>query len=270
MPVYSLKKWFFDVLLHQDSYLFFYITELKLFGIKFSRFNLNYCSKDYRKSISESIQIKTNNINSLQCSIGSFYEKANSLQIKQKSKEVTIDLKFENYDQIFNQIDKNFIKTKNGEINWFPIIIKSLVSGTLNLNSRYIPVLKNNGYIDYFHTNISPFKNPVRELFWGRLHSCDLDLTYSIIMPKHENKSYSYFICRYNNKIICTNSSKLKIIQKDWSKKTDLTYPKKISIEIHFEPFDLILDIEQNKALFESGFIYDQGKMKKISLFLLK
>lgn len=270
MSVYNLKKWFFDVLLHQDSYLFFYITELKFLGFKLSLFNLYYSSKDFKKSVSESIQIKTNNIHSFQCTKGSFYRMANSLNIRQISKEANIELKYEKYDQILSPINKNFIRTKNGVIDWLPITLKSAVSGTIILNSTYIPVSNNHGYIDYVQTNISPFKNPVRELFWGRLHSCELDLTYSIVLHKQDNKNQSCCICRYNNEILKTDDIKLKITQKDWSKKIDLTYPKKISVEMQFNTFYLILDIEQSKTLFYSRYNNELIYRKKFIFYLLK
>jgi hypothetical protein len=270
MSVYSLKKWFFDVLLHQDSYLYFYVTEIKFLGLKLSRFNLNYSSDDFGTSVSESIKLKSNNIYSFLCSSGAFHQNLNNFLINQKLKETNIELVYKNNELINSQINAYSAKTKNSAIDWLPILMKSQVSGTIKLNSKYIPVTNMNGYIDYFQTNVSPYRNQMRDLFWGRLHTSELDLSYSIVYNKHDEKFYSSCICRNENKVLRTNKSNLTIIQKDWSKNLNLTYPKKLSIEFHFNTFEIILYIEQSKILIESKLTEEQRSMKKFIINVLK
>jgi len=41
------------------------------------------------------------------------------------------------------------------------------------------------GYSDYLFSRMAPWNVPVVGLFWGRLHSGELDMTYSFAMGKH-------------------------------------------------------------------------------------
>lgn len=270
MSSFSLHKWFFDVLLYQDTYLFFYITELRFLRFKLSRFNLHYCSDKTKTSVSEFIKLKEKNVFSFQSSTGNFYQNNNTFLINQKLKKTNIELKYANSSKTNIQQDSHFLKIEKGVIDWQPIQMKSEVEGIINLKSTYIPIANINGYIDYVHTNIFPFKNPVSELFWGRLHSSELDLTYSVAFSKHKKKFYACCICRYINENLKTDKCNLNIIQKDWSDKLNLTFPKKISLDIQFKTFKLILNIEQGKILVESGFIDEQKNIKRAFINVLK
>jgi hypothetical protein len=71
-----------------------------------------------------------------------------------------------------------------GYLEWKPLHLKAMVTGRFRIigeNEQVMEeeVLTGIGYTDYLSSTMSPFRVPVRQLYWGRLHSQDLDLTFS-------------------------------------------------------------------------------------------
>jgi hypothetical protein len=271
MNVFYLKKWFFDVLLPQKAYLYFYITQINLFGIKLSRINIHYVPEKNAISLSEPIKLEVKSIVSFGGPSGFFSQQQNVIQIKQKTGQLFLELNYKNelHDHP-GHLPIELISKKKGSIQWMPIIIKSQVEGLINLGKLYVPIKQHYGYIGYVNATISPYKNPISELYWGRLHSSDLDLSYSISYVKKENTYYSYCFCRIDNQFFYSDKAQLTIIKKDWSNKLDLNYPKVISIAIQVDNYKLLLYIDQKKILMESVFIDEQQKMNWCLLQFLK
>ncbi len=271
MRLYSLQKWFFDVLMHQNTYIYFYITELRFLSLKLSRFNLHYQSDKNKTSVSKQIKLDYNDTVTFIGSSGKFSNKDGHFSVIQNIGNTNIELNYKNINrQNIDPHSSQFIKNKNGVIDWIPILTKSHVEGTIKLGSKYIPMNNYNGYVDYVHTDIFPIKNPVSELYWGRLHSNDIDLTYSIVYVKNEKKYYSSCICRINNNFIRTDKCNLIILKKDWSSKLNLEYPRIISMDFYFNSFHIVLSLEQGKKLVESGVFDEQQNMNHLFVKFLK
>lgn len=259
------------MLLPQQAYLYFYITQINLCGFKLSRINVHYLPEKNAISLSEPIKLEEHSTVSFGGPSGIFSQQKNVMRVKQKIGDLFLELNYKNnLHEHSGYLPVELISKKSGSIQWMPIIIKSQVEGLINLGKLYVPIKQYYGYIDYVNSTFFPNRNPISELYWGRLHSSDLDLSYSISYVKKENTYYSYCFCRIDNQFFYSDKAHLTIIQKEWSNKLDLNYPKVISVAIQVDNHKLLLHINQKKILTESGLIDEQQKMNWLLLQFLK
>jgi hypothetical protein len=74
-----------------------------------------------------------------------------------------------------------FCRIGKESLDWRPLILQGQVKGDLSTKDGIRSYADASGYIDEVISNFRPWKAPLSRLFWGRMHSPEVSLTYSIM-----------------------------------------------------------------------------------------
>jgi len=266
-----LQKWFFDVLLPGNAYVYFYITHIKFFGFSVSRFNLHYRSETRILSFSEKIDLQIIDPNNFSGKSAGFRKVRGGFVIEIHKRYLDICLLYKNPDQFnYTQFNPDFISYNNRKIEWYPLILKGQPEGRLNLKDFKIQIRSCEGYIDYVCSTVLPNKVPISELYWGRLHHKELDFSYSITFDNNKQLATAHCLCRLNNQFLETDKTEIKIHENGYSEELKISYPRVIELTSMFKSCEITLLISQGEKLIESGFFDEQQNINKLLIKSIK
>ena len=199
---YQFKKWFFDLNINEETYIYFILVEIKFLFFKIRNFKFHYFnhtngsltkSKSVRLSIDkdgwEGLSVKGKQLN--------FVPEDKGLNIVSDFNDLKINLKINNYQKHYFR-DSLIINHKNKRIEWFPVPLSMTASGTIEMDKNLLRVENAPAYIDHVFSNILPFNTPVSKMYWGRLLHAEILITYSIVYTSG-GKEWSECIVMMNN-----------------------------------------------------------------------
>ena len=198
---YQFKKWFFDLNVEEESYIYFILVEIKFLFFKIRNFTFHsFHQPDGRFTTSRNIRLNIDKGGWDNLDI-----KGEQLNIRHGNKNLYIisdfnDLKI---NLTFNHFQKEhsnevfIILYKNKKIKWFPLPSFMTATGTIEMNQKLLHIENAPAYIDHVFSDILPMNTPVLKMFWGRLLQPDIMLTYSIVFTP-EGKQYSKCIVLMN------------------------------------------------------------------------
>lgn len=260
MRIYNFDKWFFDCLLENGDYIFFFIASANIFNRNHSRLSFFYIPMN-----STNIYTHTEIIDDIN---KTKYEDSQQIEFKQghlviskylnkiliNSNKIKIDFRIKDSNNF--KIINGFLEITNDNkksIKWSPIILRGEVTGSIQYDDREIKLNQLYGYSDHLYSNLFPFKSPVKQLYWGRMNSEDVDLTFSFSVGK--NKIWKKLIIRYLEKYIMFSDFDLNVSSYTHSDKLEINYPDKYIIKAHKDDFLITIKIEHVKKATESSFI---------------
>jgi hypothetical protein len=183
--LYHFKKWFFDLNIDDEIYIYFFIAEIRFLFFKTHNFTLHYFKSPAESlTISRSVQLKLKNrdwenLNIISTDF-SFIPYDNELIVFSDFKDIKINLCIENYQPQYSD-ESLIISHKNKQIKWFPLNEFLKCSGTIEVNGNVITTDKMPVYIDSLVSTVLPFNNPVRKMYWGRILHSDIRISFSIV-----------------------------------------------------------------------------------------
>lgn len=209
MPVLKFEKWFTDVLTPERDYLIIFHTLLELIGIRIFFVEINFArfGEDHVFHLNRKQKLIRRSGHSVSTVRGDLKYEDNQAKIRLSHKEMEIELNMKPVS--LTGIHKKGMKISNrtgGTLEWKIIYLKTKVSGSIRIaregKESLEEKINGTGYSDYLHSNMSPFRVPVHQLYWGRLHSGDLDLSYSLAMDVHENVSGALMWVHYGKQAL--------------------------------------------------------------------
>lgn len=263
---FSLEKWYFDTLSPKKDFIFFYFASTKILGHFEGRLNLYVIPYD-----TENILHRSSNFNfkrdDLYFDQGLIKTKGCSLDFSDKSCKVTLHFNRDSVDLLYKfNLNKTktkmplIIKSKHSHtIKWYPISIKSIVTGKIIIDEREFNIDDYNGYVDHVYSDVFPVRVPIKALYWGRIHHPQCDLTYTYIEALRNNVTYSQMIICHHNEIIRLNDMSITIGMLKYSERLDLVYPTSLKIYGNKSGFNLEIEVEHVKNAIESEFLDQQN-----------
>jgi len=209
MRLFRFEKWFTDVMTPSREYLIVFHTLLELFGFRicFVEINLARYHRDQTFHLNRKIRLRKrqgHRVTTRRCDL--LLEEKNG-RIRITLPEVDMDLNISPaYRCDFNQPGMVIRRRRGGWLEWRPLILNARVTGYMTFNEKggtdknqaLTERFEGIGYSDYLFSSMAPWNVPVVQLFWGRLHTGELDMTYSFALDKHgqEPVGASVMFCR--------------------------------------------------------------------------
>lgn len=209
--MFTMKKWYFDCLTPDRTYVFAYFAYVHMLGR--TRGSLTIHCFRFRKKVPVT---RTFNV---ECHLNGDDE-SSRCAIRMREGEITIAedrcrLSFDRDDVSLNlryvplrdsSVDPLIITTGGkSRILWRPIGLRYMVSGNISMGKETLSVEEANGYVDYLHSTYLPPVVPVRTLHWGRLHHDDLDAVYVHAADSRNRRSWSTLYVRQGDTITGLN-----------------------------------------------------------------
>ncbi|HEC41890.1 MAG TPA: hypothetical protein ENI20_03585 [Bacteroides sp.] len=275
MRIFRFEKWFVDVLTAEGDYVIIFHTLTEVFGkklcfveVNIGRFEESGDSKGYH--FNQKLKLLKREKHTVSTREGDILLEAGLGSMKLSLRDIDLDLVLSPvHHSGFDLPGMRIPETGHRALNWKPLFIKTMVSGKLRLKGDDQQVM-GNGYVDYLISTLSPFKVPVRQLYWGRLHSKDCDLTYSYAMDKNGELVGSQMILQVGGNRI--QLDKVEIQPADWKKfdPPGISCPQTYTLEAYDEACRVKMNVIHTKPAIISEFVKNTGELGFLRLALLK
>lgn len=271
MSLFKFDKWFFDVLLLGNTYIFFYLAITSIFKKNTIKFNIYSCTDSGYECISKGIRfrkgIKEYDNSVIVIDEGSIVFKNSEVNINLRFGDLIVHLSYRANQ--YNVLEPLEIFRRKNSLTWKPILIKGFVNGHVSLHSLTTPVNNAPGYIDHVSSSIFPFNVPIRKLFWGRLHHNKLDLTYTITYTKMDSLTAKLFLW-FDRKIYTYGNVTIDIKKSSCSNKMKIAYPDNYILKGNQMDNTVEIKIQHVKLLIEDDFISGQQGISGIKTKVLE
>jgi len=278
MPLFNYKKWFFDVYTSRDEYFILFISRITVLGIHKIYLQAHGAEKaddgNYiRKLIFETkLDFLDECNNSIITRQGTINFNVHQISLNLNCGTFSVNLTYHIPDQKYCQLNPFIIKGRFcSGLSWKPLVLCGNVNGEVNLGSNNIFSFRDDkGYIDQVLSSFLPFSLPVKELYWGRVQSDDLNLTFTIINGTSETQNKAKVYCILHGKLTEFNTVNLAIHEKKTSNKISLCFPEKYTLIAKNNDSRLIMEIENHREAVANDFIGDTTSYGKRVITILK
>ncbi len=260
MKLLGFNKYFFDIITENKDYLIFYISILKAGGyysILQAQCSTPGPSGNYlsRFNIKTKIRFINANENEIVFSEGTINIEDRSIKVNLSTSALEIDLVYENISQPSTLLNDMEIRISgHNMLTWGPLHIKSKVNGFLKYDAGIISIFDSPGYTDLLRIRNISLKIPVSRLLWGRLHSKDIDLTFSLIINK-DKSTYSKLFLRVDNQIMEFSYLDFVAHVEKASSVLSIIYPARYLISAKHKTGEISLEIYDQNAVIYNEFM---------------
>lgn len=182
MSFLRFEKWFLDVLTPDREYILIFHTVTRVLGRQICFVEINAGSLDGDRPgfhLNRKLRVTRREGHTLTAREGHILYEEGMGRIVLPLPGMEIELNVSpTHPSDFNRRGMIIRNQGGGSLDWKPLYIKAMVTGRIRREGE-LRKIAGIGYADYLFSDISPLRVPVRELYWGRLHSHDLDLTWS-------------------------------------------------------------------------------------------
>jgi len=171
VPLFRLKKWYFDVITEQGDVLYAYLIIYRLAGVGRAILSAHLAASNgrhVRDSLTVSApSVKTEDRIDLGAHI--FEKTADGCHIVLNLPRLAVDLRYASEGAWRPNPKGVLLKKGRRSLAWEVPLFRASVSGTLNRGPEKINAC-GTGYHDLVWTDIPPWRLPISELLWGRAH----------------------------------------------------------------------------------------------------
>lgn len=217
--IYHFKKWFFDMNLSKDTYIYFFLVEVRFLFFKKWNFTFHqFFQNSGTTTITKSLRLDNHNHGWEVLDINS-----KNLTIVPGNQILTIASNFNDLDinlKIYNihygiSMNSLVINKKGRKIEWFPLPGFLRVSGNIIISEKVHRIEDAPAYIDHVYSNILPFNVPVKKMYWGRILNKEIRIIFSI--------AFSAKMKQWSRCIVMTNNQVFSLSEIQFEKISDLT-----------------------------------------------
>ena len=261
MTIFRLEKWYFDLLTPDQDFIFFYFTRIKLFSYSDERFYFKIISPKFKPTFHASLKLKPNRNNSgpdqklIQSEWGSIELNKSDCTIQLDLIPTSILLNFKFIDSSPVTTSLYISKDPWHMISWKPIATTATISGSITSPSVHMKLQNASGYIDYVSSTIFPFQVPVRELFWGRIHNPDHNISFTAAFAPGSHRNWSKLFITLVNEHYEMNDLQIMVTRWTYSDDLGIKYPAVYQISGWTGGVRIDISIENDTVLIESSFI---------------
>ena len=262
MGFFEYKKWFFDTVSDEgDDYLIMLVSQVKLgrkyrtyFQMHGARKGQDCTFRPYLKCIRTFRQKDYG-------STGFIFEEG---EINFENGGCRINLEMGSYKVKLvyecNRIDwplgfNHFNYPRKTYIDWIPRILYGQVSGTVDAPPGVKVYEKEPGYCDEVFSNVSPWKVTISQLYWGRLHYKNINLSYSIMKDRKTFSDISRLFVEVNGTHYVLDTLFFNIIERKRSKNMNLTYAEKYLIRGKSDELEIKIEVGNHEEMILNDFM---------------
>jgi hypothetical protein len=182
--LYHFKKWFFDLNKEDETYVYFFVAEIRFLFFTVRNFTF-HCFDNRLATITRSRPVKLNmkkgDWEALTIKGKSFgiLHTENELNIISDFKNLNIMLRISNYLPDIPG-EPLLINHKGRQIGWFPLIGSTSASGMIKIDEDVLRFDKSPCYIDHVSSTVLPFNVPIMKMYWGRVIHSKIRISYSL------------------------------------------------------------------------------------------
>ena len=255
MKAFLFQKWFFDATIANGDYFFIFITRIALFGKDKIFIEAHGGGEELCQAELNSVEVNDNLIKTRQ---GTIILGENQISLSLNVENFSIEATWASRLSSRPPVNKFMIKKCTGRLRWEPLFINSDVSGEVKINgeNKY-SLIKESGYVDYVDSTFLPLLMPVKTIYWGRLMSKEIDLTFTIVSRTMSRKQKSKIYLVYNRNVIEFDEVNMVISEQKATPDSSLVYPEKYMFEAQNDGYRLKVDIFDHNISVASDFIKD-------------
>ena len=278
MRIFRFEKWFADLLTPGQDYIIVFHTLLTVFGIKFCfvEVNISRFAEGYNIHLNRKLKVIKRAGHTISTRQGHILYEAGMGKIMLSLRGMEIELNISPVHPF--DLHGREMKIQNrggGYLAWKPLYLKAMVAGKI----RFIgeegqemdeETFTGTGYVDYLKSTMSPFRIPVRQLYWGRLHSQDLDLTFSYVLGIHENVSGAQMMIQTGGETLWLDTITVQADQWEDFKSPGISCPASYVVEGSSQRMQLLLKVVHLKPAIVSEFMKNPKELGRFGLAVLR
>lgn len=261
MKLSGFNKFFFDIVTEKREYLVFYISILKV-----SRFHLSFINSQWsvpgpsgiylsRFNIASKLKLLNISENKIVFTEGRIVIEDDSIRVQLSTPLLEIDLNYVNVSLSSDRMTDMLVDISGHNIlSWRPVYLKSKVNGSFKASGSNVNVIASYGYTDLVRIKNIPLNVPVSRLFWGRLHSGYLDLTFSLIINKNKSSDSKLFLTLDNEEIEFSDLN-LSFREETAYSRLSIIYPSMYLLNAKDKDNEISLEIYDQNAVIINEFM---------------
>ena len=262
--MFTLKKWYFDFLTPDRTYVFVYFAYVNVLGHTKGSLTI-HCARPGKgspltRSFSVNPQLEgrdEDSKQSIQLPGGELVFAEDRCMMSFVRDDCSLSLRFDSRGD--SRVDPLVINTGGkSNILWKPIGLRYHVSGRITLGEETIPAEGSNGYVDFLHSSYLPLVVPVSILYWGRLHHADIDAVYVHAADFHNERSWSKLYTRYGGIIAESNQVSILDVGNAAHERSSRTCPEVYEVVGSSNSARVRLRVRHVRPVQEMGFIDQQ------------
>ena len=275
MRIFRFEKWFVDVLTADRDYMIVFYTITEVFGFKICFVEVNIGSFEDTGSsggfyLNQKLHLLKRENHTLSVREGDILLEAGLGKMKLSLREIDLELDFNPvHHSDFDNPGMGIPKTGRTSICWKPLFLKTLVSGKIKMHGDKRQIL-GNGYVDYLISARIPFNMPVRQLYWGRLHSQDCDLTYSLTIDKNNAVTGYQMILKFKGNHMQFDTLDIQPGEWEMYDPPGISFPTGYTLEAFDDRYRIKMKITHTKPAIVSEFVENTSELGWLRLALLK
>ena len=261
---YRLRKWYVDTVSAQGDYLFSYLSELVLFGIRRCQLTFILTSSGGSPRIFNFPlrgPLRYSGAAAAEFHMGELHFRITREGLEVRAEEGGCRLSCRssaNFEVPLPELRLIIRGAGRSSISWFPLGIRIPVRAAVRLPGRTLQLQSSPGYADFLESALFPLIVPLRRLFWGRLHAGEMNLVYTVYQAR-SGEQRGKVLVQVNHRLFVFNRVCLQ--SRDWSVSPDLKmrYPKRVVLFAWGKGNSLELDVRHTRITMESDFVSDSG-----------
>ncbi len=216
--MYLFRKWYFDLLTPDGTYLFLYFAFVRLAGSTMRSLVLHISPGGSDRTLTRSLPVESHREEDrdgheivIGLRSGRISASGTSCQIAAGDSGTSVDLM---YTRIAPGGKSPVLidAARRGHILWEPMGIRYDVEGSVTIEGSRHTLRGCTGYADFLECTILPPWVPVRHLFWGRAHCPDSDLAYMHASGAGGNPSWSRLLLHRDGTVV--ESDRVEVISR--------------------------------------------------------
>ncbi len=187
MPLFTLTKWYFDILDSEKRYVLFYVARASLAGRTQAFLNMSVARLGDERSDSACVFLGSRenfwSPGAVTMKYGEIRWTPETMTVRFDSRDLIAHLRYSRHPQDFSGESILVIPAPfRGRMVWTPASIRCLVDGEVSVSNRRYAFRKQDGYIDRLDSNVFPLLSPVRTLLWGRMHAITANTSMMLVI----------------------------------------------------------------------------------------
>ena len=280
MRIFRFEKWYADVLTPERDYINIFHTLLEVFGIRicFVEVNISRFGEARNFHLNRKLKVIKRLGHTISTQQGRLMYKEGMGKILLFLRGMEIELNIRPVHP--SEFCRGGMRIRNrggGYLEWKPLYLKAMFEGKIRIEGEgegeqgiTEEQVTGAGYVDYLYSTMSPFRIPVRQLYWGRLHSQDFDLTFSYALGTHENVSGAQMMIQIGGKILWIDKFTVQADRWEEFEPPGISCPASYMIEANTDRLQLVLKVHHLKHAIVSEFMENPKELGRLRLAVLR
>lgn len=278
MRIFRFEKWYADLLTPERDYIIIFHTLLEVFGIRICFVEVNGSRFEGEQAVHINRRLK--GIKRWEHTV---FTRQGHLQYREERGEIKLLLG--EMELVLNikpvhppDFSSRGLKIRNrggGYLIWKPLYLKGRLEGRIHFTGDEEQVmneeeLTGTGYVDYLYSTMSPFRVPIRQLYWGRLHSQDLDLTFSYALGIHEKIYGAMMMIQTGGEILWLDEFRIQADRWEKFEPPGISCPGSYVIEARSDRIQLVIKVIHLKHAIVSEFLENPKELGRLRMAVLR